>query len=265
MNDKIMEFPISQSKLAAFDSMCPIEFKAKYITKEYPEFEGSFEMACGNYFETLVIGGGIGGAFNLETSPFGAKIKNSVYNDRVIEQAEYCKKFLKSVKGKILSRQEYIKETLTHFDGRTMLVEGTLDIRFEWSDGKMVIIDLKFTGDTENDFGKFAWGTPEKMDLTQIVHYALLIMLKYKLDYIPDGYYWVFDKDKDVKKKLIWCKISQSTIDRHIERLFKAHDELSFAIEFDSFQPNNTWENCSKCKAKCEFETKMPGYTIIEL
>lgn len=259
-----MEFVFSQSKLRDFTEMCPIEFEAKHIRKKYPEFEPTLEMELGNWFETIVIGGGINGAFDFAKSKFGDKIRNGVYYDRVIAQAEYCKYMLKEVGGKVQSRQEYIRETLTHPDGRTMQIEGTLDIRYLWMDGKMVVIDLKFTGDTENEFGKFAWGTPEKMDLMQIVHYALLIKLKYKLDYIPDGHYWVFDKEKSLKKKLIRCEISEDTMYAHIERLFEADAEIQMGMQF-GFQPDNRWENCCKCKAKCQYEKKYPEYTVIKL
>lgn len=261
-----MEFPISQSKLADYTNLCPMEFKAKHITKEYPDFEGTEAMSRGNIFETLAIGGGINGAVTVKNSPFGAKIERSEYYPRIVAQAKFAKQYLKEIGGTILRTQEYIKVPLTSRDGlSTMWIEGTLDIRYRWTDGRMVVIDLKFTGNTENQFGKFSWGNPERMDLTQIIHYCLLLMVKYELDYIPVGYYWVFDHEKAMKQKLIRCNISQETIDMHIDRLFEAHNQIQFNLAMDSWQANNTWENCSKCKAKCMHERKMPEYHEINL
>jgi len=257
-------FRISNSKLQSWETMCPIEFKAKYIDKTI-EFVPTIEMEWGNLFETLVIGGGIGGAFSFDKSPHGKKMINSDYRARVEEQAELCKGYLKAFGGKVLSRQEYIQSEVTDASGTIIPIEGTLDIRYKLKDGRMAVIDLKFTGDTENDFGKFAWGSPEKMDLSQIKHYPLLTKLKYLLEYIPEGYYWVFDKGVDMKKKLIKCNISESAMHDHIERLSEAWNEITMAIVMNDWTPKNTWENCSKCKAKCNFERVMPEIIEIDL
>lgn len=261
-----MDFVLSNSKLKDAENMCPREFKAKHITREYPPFEPTPAMEMGNIFETMVIGGGINGAVTVKTSIHGPKIERSEYYPRIIAQATSAKAYLKALKGKVLSRQEKIRTELVNpLNGEKMMIEGTLDIRYMMEDGSMVVIDLKFTADTENDFGDFSWGSPEKMDLSQIVHYCLLTKLAYKLDYIPVGYYWVFDHKKAMKQKLIKCTISEYTMQMHINRLFEAWDALQLSIAMDDFEPKNTWENCSKCKSPCQYKRVMPEYTLLDL
>lgn len=262
-----MDFRLSNSRLRDFESLCPMEFKSKYITKEYPEFVPTMPMELGNMFETQAIGGGINGAVTINNSIYGDKIAKSEYYPRVVAQAEACKVYLKTIGGKILSRQEYISVQLTSNDGnQVMTIEGTLDVRYQWIDGKMVVIDLKFTADTENEYGdKFTWGALEKMDMSQIIHYVLLVKLKYELDYIPDGYYWVFDHKKEMKQKLIKVTVSEYALHMHIDRLFEAWNKIQLSLAMDDWEAHNTWDNCRNCKAKCRYERIMPEFTLIDL
>lgn len=259
-------FILSNSKLHDWENMCPIEFKAKHIDKTIVRDEPTEAMSWGNFFETLVIGGGIGGAFSFDSVPYGEKMKRSVVYERVKTQAERCKFYLKSHGGKVVSRQEYICEKLKHpFDDRSIMIEGTLDIRYQFPHSEVPgVIDLKLTGDTETTFGKFAWGSPEKMDLSQIIHYSLLSKLKYG-EYPTDTFYWIFDSKEGLKKKLLKCNISEFAYEAHIMRLFAAYDEIDMCMQFDDWTPKNTFANCSKCKAKCNFERIIPEYEIIDL
>ena len=258
-----MEFILSNSKMHDYERLCPIEFKAKHIDKNYPGFEPTKAMDMGNIFETLVIGGTINGAVTFETSKYGKTLQNGEYGDRIVAQAESAKSYLKSLDGKF-TRQEYIKVKLWSNDGtRWIWIEGTLDILFTFSDGRYSVIDLKFTGDTENDFGKFSWGSPEKMDLSQIKHYKLLVDIKYSVN--SEGRYWVFDSGKAMKKKLIKCNISEDAIWNHKERLFEVADQINNSIALDLWEPKNTFDNCSNCKAKCKWERVIPEEIIIDL
>lgn len=260
-----MEFILSNSKLHDYQDMCPLEFKAKHIDKNYPAFEPTEPMEYGNWFETLVIGGGINGAFDFDKSPHGEKMKRSVFFDRVKQQAEIAKDWLKKEGGKVASRQEYIRSEITDRDGQVIPIEGTLDIRYEWpGTDRRAVIDLKFTTDTENDFGKFAWGSPEKMDLSQIIHYGLLIQLEYGGDY-PETKYWIFDSKADMRKKRLDVRVSPGALADHIQRLSETYNQVTLAIAMDDWTPKNTYENCSKCQAKCDFEKIIPDYHIIEL
>ena len=257
-----MDFILSNSKLRAWEDLCPIEFKALYIDKIVPRVE-TWDQAWGNYFETLCIGGGINGAFSFEKSQHGEKMLKSVYLDRVKAQAKEFEKFKDIVCGKVLSRQEYIRTVVLSASGQRIPIEGTLDAKWELKNGKRAVIDLKLTGDTENDFGEFQWGNPDKKDMSQIVHYGLLDSIMHKVDY-PLTKYWVFDKGTEMKKKLINVTPSQFAINDHIERCAKAYNEIEMAITMNDWQPKNTYENCKNCRAKCKFERVMPEeYEVI--
>lgn len=260
-----MEFYLSQSKLRDWDEMCPIEFKKKHIDKKW-DFEPTEEMDWGNYFETLVIGGGINGAFSFDKSIHGPKMLKSIHKERVEIQAKLCTDWLKMNGGKVYQRQEYIRTEVRDASGQLIPIEGTLDVTYMFMGGQMAVIDLKLTGDTENDFGKFAWGAPEKMDLTQIIHYGLLLKLKYELDYFPITQYWVFDKGKDLKNKLINVKVSESALYYHIERLSQTYNEIATSMVMDDWKAKNTYENCVKCQVEnCKFKAVMPEFYEIEL
>lgn len=263
-------FKLSNSKMRAWETMCPVEFKAVHIDKTV-EWATTEPMQWGNFFETLVIGGGINGAFDIDTAEGGAKMKKSVFYERVQEQSVKCKAWIKALGGKIKSRQEYISVEVEDSSGQLIPIEGTLDIVYFMQDGRVIIIDLKFTTDTDNDFGPYAWKDPSKLDMSQIIHYALLYKIKYKTD-MPSTEYWVFDSKKDLKSKLIKVGsgdknnvISDYSVFMHIERLSQVYNEISLAIAMDDWTPKNTYANCSKCKAKCKFERVIPEYDIVEL
>lgn len=271
MTQIVEEFRLSNSKMRAFETMCPVEFKAKYIDKII-EWETTVPMKWGSYFETLVIGGGIGGAFDID-APENKKMKDSVFYDRVHAQAKKCKAWLKTLGGKTKSRQEYIQAEVKDASGQLILIEGTLDIVYCMMDGRIIIIDLKFTTDTDNDFGPYAWRDPSKMDMSQIIHYALLYKIKHGVD-LPGTEYWVFDSKKEMKEKLVkvgsvdqngLAIISDYSLHAHIERLSEVYNEITLAIAMDDWTPKNTYANCSKCKAKCKFERVIPEYDIVEL
>lgn len=258
-------FKLSQSKLVDFETMCPIEFKAKHIVKDgYPEFVPTIAMEWGNYFETKCIGSGVRGAFSFDESLYGAKMQRSVDYERVLAQVEAYKRFRAISNFKMTGRQVYISATII-VEGVEIEIEGTLDIECIFPEYGIGGIDLKLTGSTENGFGKFAWATPEKMDLVQIKHYALLLMLKHNLETIPNMEYWVFDTKEGQNKKLIRCNISEYALEMHKQRLLQAWNEIQFSIAMDDWTPNNTYENCSKCKSPCRFKRVMPEYHLIEL
>lgn len=265
-----MSFKMSNSKMHDWETMCPIEFKAKHIDKII-RFSPTIEMEWGNYFETLVIGGGINGVFKFEESDHGDKMLRSEHKERVEKQAAACKRYLAMYGGKAMGRQEYICVTIEDNEGNNIELEGTLDIRYVMtSDGRTIVIDLKFTGDTENDFGKFAWGNPEKMDLSQIIQYGLLTQIKYKLEEFPETQYWIFDKGKEMKQKLLKVRVSDGAVYDHINRISEAYHSIVLSILMDDWPPKNTWENCSKCKFHteenpCKFRRVMPEFVEIEI
>lgn len=267
------DFKLSNSKLIAWETLCPLKFKALYIDKTLQRDPPTLPMELGNWFETLCIGGGIRGAFDFTKSEFGTKIQNGVYFDRVHSQAKAYERYKDALGGKIIKRQSYLTFELRSNDGRDlMLLEGTLDIEYDFLESEHYpagpgVIDLKMTGDAENNFGdKFAWGAPEKMDLSQIKTYTKLTQIKHKMDFIPRAEYWVFDTSKEMKQSLIQCRISEYAMFEHVDRLFKAYDEITTSIATNDWEVKNTWSNCSQCKVQgCKWRRTIPEYNVIEL
>lgn len=258
------EFILSNSKLRDWETMCPIQFKAKHIDKTIV-FKPTIAMKWGSYFETLVLGGGIGGAFNMKTDEDGPKMERSVFYDRVRTQAERAILLLKAYGGKTLSRQEYIRTEVRDAAGQLIPIEGTLDRRsFIEELNRQCVIDIKFTMDTENDFGDYGWGNAKGMDLSQIVHYGLLVHLKHRVDY-PITKYWVFDSKPEMKYKPIDVVVSEGAIYNHIERCSTVYNQIMTSIVMDDWQPHNTFKNCSVCPVKCKYERTVPEEEIIEL
>lgn len=258
------KFYISNSKMHDWESMCPITWKAKHIDKII-EFSPTEDMEWGNYFETLVIGSSIGGrVFDFTDDPMHVKMYKSEFRARVEAQAKDCRRYLRALGGKIIP-QEYIQAEVADASGQMIPVEGTLDVRCLLKDStRRMVIDLKFTGDTENDFGKFAWGSPERMDLSQIKHYGMLDQIKYGGEY-PETQYWVFDKGKDLKQKLINCEVTEFALIDHIDRLSRVYNEIMECIVMDDWPPKNTFANCRNCPVKCKYERVMPELTEITL
>lgn len=262
---KPTEYPfyLSNSKLRDWESMCKKEWYQRWIV-ENPAYEFTSDaMEMGNVFETMVIGVSVGGKV---TEP-SKKLKDSVYYKRIIAQAETAKSYLKLFGGKILARQEYLYGVVIDSQGRKVPICGNLDIRYGWplEAARSAVIDLKFTADAENTYGKFNWGSPERMDMSQAIQYTLLHRINFPELPDPEFYYWVFDSSAFMKKARIRAKISEGTISAHIERLSEAYHEIQDCILFDHWAPIQNFKVCSACKCKCEFERLMPEIIEVEL
>lgn len=254
----MIDFYLSNSMMNDWETLCPLVFKAKHIDKKI-EFKSTEDMIWGQIFETLCIGSSVGGQIIVATD----KQKASAYWPRVKHQAMEVIKYLRLLGGTVISRQQYYKCEITDNNGQVIKICGGYDIHYQMPDGTKIVIDIKLTGDTENDFGKFAWGSPEKMDLGQSIQYSLIHKIVFSE---PCGFqYWVFDKGVDFKKKLIDVQISEVAEFHHIERLSQVYNEIMMAIQMDDWQPKNTFANCSTCPCPCKFRRIMPEMTTVNL
>lgn len=247
------KYYLSNSEMKDWETMCPLTWKARHIDKVF-DFESSEAMMWGSYFETLAIGSGVGGKVTEPTD----KMLKSEYNNRVKLQASDCRRYLKALGGKIISRQEYIFTSIMDADGQVILVCGGLDILYGFpnTDKQNVIIDLKFTGDNDNDFGPYQFGNPEKINAQQAVHYKILHKAKYGSDC---GFeFWVFDKSPSVKQKRIGVDVSDITEAMHIDKVSRIYNEITMAMTMDDWGYKNTFENCRNCPVKCDFERVFP-------
>lgn len=247
------KYYLSNSEMNDWEVLCPRVWKAKYIDKSF-ERESSEAMDYGSWFETLAIGSGVGGKVFSPT----AKMSASAYAERVKLQAADCRKYLKTLGGKILSRQEYIFTTIVDNDGQVIPVCGGLDVLygFPGTDKSDIIIDLKFTGDNDNDFGPYQYGNPEKINPQQAVHYRVLYKAKYGAE--CEFEYWIFDKSPSMKQKRIGVSVSEITEAMHIEKVSRIYNEIIMAIDMDDFGYKNTFENCRTCPVKCDYQRVLP-------
>lgn len=252
-------FILSNSKMRAWEIMCPLEFKAKYIDQSpLYEWKESDAMHYGNVFESMVIGKGIHGF----VKPNEKLEKSTLMLDRLKKNAILCRQFLRDFGGKIKGVQKHIATTVSDAQGRTIYIEGTLDILYQFEGGKWAIIDLKFTGDNTSDFGQYQFGDEEKLDPTQAFMYVLLVKLTMKED--AEWFFWVFDKKKESVPKIIQVEIDDTTLTNHIERISKAYHEILDCLTNDSFKPQPKYSRCAKCKVKCSEERKIPDIITIK-
>lgn len=248
---------ISNTMLRDWEDLCPIQFEARWISKTM-EWKETQPMRWGTYFETLAIGSGVGGK-TVKLSPTEEK---SVLNDRIKLQAKKCKQWLKDRGGKVIAFQRYQNAEVVDSAGQTIPIMGGMDIEYMFNEPeegpREGIIDLKFTGDNDSTFGKFAWGRPETMDYSQAYHYMMI--KKHQTGILPKFEYWVFDGKPDGKAMMLEIEVDEYTILEHIERVSRAYNEIIMAIDFVGFQPRNTYQNCSTCPIAldCKHRRTMP-------
>lgn len=248
---------LSNSMLRDWESLCPIAFSKRWFGTDEEKALFSLDevqvIRFGVFFETLCIGSGVNGK-TVELTP---KEKNSVYYERIKNQAKLCREYLKAMDGKMVATQEYLKGSFVWL-GQTIYICGNIDIRWRFSDGRGANIDLKSTGDTENTFGDYAWGKIEKMDISQMEQYSLLYFLNF--GEWPESYYLVFDLSKAEKFVPIKVNISEWSIEEHKERVAKAYNEITECMMLDYWEPKNTYSNCKTCPLNqtCKYANKFP-------
>jgi len=245
---------LSNSEMNDWENgMCPQVWKARYIDRTF-DSQPSEAMMYGSWFETLAIGSGVGGKITEPT----ATMAKSAYADRVKAQASDCRRYLKAMGGKVISRQEYIYTTIVDSEGQVIPVCGGLDVLYGFpnTDRSNIIIDLKFTGDNDNDFGPYQYGNPEKANVQQAIHYKILHKAKYGEQ--CDFEYWLFDRSPSLKQNRISVSVSEITEAMHIDKVSRVYNEIIMALELDDFGYKNTFSNCRNCPSKCLYERVLP-------
>lgn len=250
------EYYLSNSEANAWEEMCPLMWKARFIDGIIQEEESAdiTVMDWGVLFETLAIGSGVMG----KTIPDAklAKMQKSEYYKRVSQQAAECRTYFKALGGKIVSRQDYIFGSIQTDEGQEIKICGGLDLLYEFPDGERLIIDLKLTGDTDNDFGKYQFGNVNKINPQQGIHYRLLHRAKYGFD--AAFQYWVFDKSHSMKQTRIGVNVSEIAELMHIAKFAQIYNDISFAIGMDDWGYKNTFNNCRSCPIKCQHQRILP-------
>ena len=120
------EYYLSNSEANAWEEMCPLMWKARFIDGIIQEEESAdiTVMDWGVLFETLAIGSGVMG----KTIPDAklAKMQKSEYYKRVSQQAAECRAYFKALGGKIVSRQDYIFVSIQTDEGQEIMLCGGL-------------------------------------------------------------------------------------------------------------------------------------------
>lgn len=260
-------FHLSQSLLKDYESMCPIAFSKKHFGTEQErlifQLKESEAMRWGIYFETLVVGSGMGG----KTIELTSTEKKSAFYKRVVEQAKLCRAYLKAMDGKMVGSQELLQASY-EWQGQTIYIQGNLDIRWQYSMAqnavKGAVIDLKSTGDLESTFGKFQWGNIDKIDVTQMIHYGLLYQLNF--GEWPDTFYLVFDISNKERFTPFQVQISEWTIEDHKERAAKAYNQITESLMLDYWEPQPRFSECKSCPIRdvCKYAQRFPEIEIIQ-
>ena len=232
--------------------MCPQVWKARYIDKTF-DTEPSEAMLYGKWFESLAIGSGVKGEI---TEPTAAMAK-SAYAERVKSQAADCRKFFKSLGGKIIARQPYLYTSITDNDGQQINICGGLDLLMGFSDGRNnLIIDTKMTGDNDNEFGKYQFGNVDRVNPQQAIHYKIIHQAHFGTE--ADFNYFIFDRSPQLKQKIINVMVSEIAIAMHIDKVSRVYNEIMMALELDDWSYKNTYDNCRYCPVKCNMERVLP-------
>jgi len=246
---------ISQSLIKGlFDYLhneeCGLLFKAKYVDKTYMS-EPSAAMKLGIYFEYLCTG-------MLPKSGIVPQPERTIKGQlteayqRVIQSAALFKKTIAYYKIKVLSVGLYLD---------TNEADGLLDILAEWN-GKVVIIDLKFSGLLDDKWNELGWETKSLATkdsiMIQGVHYKMLV--KDVLEKDVDFFYFVFNSADADDMKIIKQVVDEDKIAAHRVVISEVKQRLSETIK-NGFIARPAYRKCRKCplfdtcKSRAEFPT----------
>jgi len=293
-----MTFPytISQSLVKKFlkngDELpiCPKYIYETAITGNYKE-PPTIPRLNGSYFETLVLGSGRGGHKTLDLPrkkiTKDQQAKNAIRIEKGLEPLPGTKKIdqirieEQAERFKILSAQRQIM--ISEYNTQVPIVKkwdkdpnvflrGELDIfptPILGKDGlQMAIIDVKLTGDVDNNFGDFCWGDPFRMDHIQgqMYHYLVRdinpmlnkgirnIVTPAVTRMIDDNrvlfLYWVFSYGSgDLKDKFVrydWEPIKEAELHESIRKTVSILEDN----DTRGWKADPEYERCSKCPVK---------------
>lgn len=228
------------------DDGCPVKWKAKWIDKEI-EFKASEVMNMGIYFETQVIGSGVGGK-KLDDLPRLKSGKKSTDHQRIDKQVERVKSMLFDSSHPDFLGLEVIESQIDIDIGGE---RGGLDIYCRDIELNCpAIVDLKLTTKMKG-FGEYDWSNPQLMNLTQQPFYERLY--RKKNEYVGKivNYLIVADFSKELNIKVIKVVVSEDELDRIEYRLTEARKVIEhYEKEGWSYYPSV--KECEDCLLKCE-------------
>ena len=257
-----------------WEEMCGLAFKARWFgskeEKELMDISDRDSIIWGSYFEQLVLGSGVGGKV-IDLNELGRKNnKNylgSVFYKRVKSQTETARGFIFGYlkeKGYPFWKAQVELETDFHVDGEVIPYQGNADALLGLPNKPTLVLDTKFTGDTTNTWGKYAWGKPEVMDMGQLVGYVKACEQIYGTN--PTAMYYVADSKEEERVEPIVAEFSDEYVYEYMYRLKTAYIEIRQSLIWDFWTPTPSYNKCNKCPLKitCDKAVKIPEITTIQ-
>lgn len=251
---------IRNSMLSDWEEMCHLAFRARWFgTAEERQLMdiGHLEaIKWGSYFEQLVLGSGVGGKIVELTD----KMYRSDYYERTKRQAETAREFIFNRLGVPFIAAQVQMVVDIEIEGMTIPTEGNADALLGYSKVPSVILDTKFTGDTTNEYGKYAWGKPETMDMGQLVMYTEQAVRIYNLPSFPRSIYYVADRLKSERVEVIEPEFTQEYRQWYLWKLKEAYQEISQSYNFNYWTDKASYNNCRNCplRDQCNKAVKVP-------
>ena len=215
------------------EDFCPHYIHLKYV--EGLRTEPTKAMQCGLLFESELLGSARGGKYEMPKLKSG---KPSADEIAVLNNVSYAKNIFDKIGVKILKVQPFVE-----LDDRS----GHLDAIAELY-GKRVILDVKWTGMSNEQYKReLRYGTMESY-LTQARHYQSIIA--------TDFYFLVFGKSN-------WCEIIYIPYDEQAvaEHVNEYSDVATAKFEnLDNYEFNATFDKCNQCRLKdlCKKKVEKP-------
>lgn len=264
----MIDFRIRNSMLNDWDEMCGLAFRARWFgtPEEKQLFDISHKEAImwGSYFEQLVLGSGVGGKI-VDIAEMGRINKKdyfkSVFYKRVKTQAEIARQFIFGFlkeKGYPFWKAQVQLITDFEIDGMIIPYEGNADALLGEPFKPTLVLDTKFTGDTTNTWGKYAWGKPEQMDMGQLAGYSKAIQQIYGTN--PTAMYYVADSKEEERVEPINVVFSNDYIDSYMWRLKTTYVDIKQSLAFNYWPVKNSYNACSQCPLKnnCPSAIRIP-------
>ncbi len=251
---------ISQTFLKNFaeyqlGEVCEYQFYHKNIAKTPVKWPSTDAMELGKYFEYKCTG-----YFDHRD---GVPVRKSKTDyDRADINAELYKETIQHY-GLHVTSVGAMLETDT--------MRGLLDVSaIRKSDGRHVIIDLKYAAGFDDEWGAFGWGekTIEQKDSLLIQSVQYVIMYYELTGVVPEFQFWIFNAKKERDAKIYNVNIDKDRIRQHGEMIEKSIDFIEQTKEKVKsgvppeklFPPRPRMSDCNGCgmRWQCPFAAIVP-------
>lgn len=249
--------------LRDWESMCQLAFRARWFGTEEERQKMDIghrqSIRWGVFFEQLIFGSGMGG----KTIELTDKERSSVYYTRVKKQAEEARNYL--LKNNPITHMGSQVQLFGEIDvgGFKIPCEGNIDGQFGRNKIPELNVDTKLTADADNEYGDYAWGRPDLMDMGQLVMYRELTFLNYGV-WVQSMYY-VADTTPSERVEVIKPEFTEDYIMWYKDRLREAYIGITQAVNFNYWKPSSGYNECKVCplRGTCPKAVKVPEVQVI--